>query len=695
MSRAPGARACGLALGALGLLALAQCGGSGDGTDDGSGSAEGAADERVGRRTFQPQIGPGPDGPLLQPPTARMGEHLGMKQDLAAARHPADGGGRAWLEVPAGETAHAVAGRAGSWTIVYEAGPLGVAVGGAVYLQVPPFWNWSPPQTLEPNAPGYTVVETDAAGVELEPDLPAETLLPVAIAGRPLREGEQVRFHYGAGPLKARADRYAERRSRFWVAVDGDGDELRALVPTEAALDVLPGPPDRLLITLPTTARPGDEVPVTVAVLDGRGNMAPEFEGTVEFVTVSPGLELPERVELRPEHGARRTITARAADAGLYAIEGVMKHAGVQQLSARATSNPMLVEAGLHAILWADLHGHSNLSDGTGTPDDYYVYAREVAALDVAALTDHDHWGIQFLDAHPALWDEIRMAAQKHHEPGTFVTLLGYEWTSWMHGHRHVLYFDDEGAGEVLSSMDPATETPAQLWDALRGKPALTFAHHSAGGPIATNWSFPPDPELEPVTEIVSVHGQSEAIDAPGRLPAAVSGNFVRDVLDAGYQLGFIGSGDSHDGHPGLAHLAAASGGLAAIFAEERTREGVRQALKARRCYATNGARILLQTSLDGHRMGSTIPASELGGKATLTLRAIGTTPIRRLDLVHAGKLYSEEYEGGGGYGEEQEGGVTVLQTALELELSPGDYVYVRVQQKDRGMAWSSPFFIE
>ena len=33
------------------------------------------------------------------------------------------------------------------------------------------------------------------------------------------------------------------------------------------------------------------------------------------------------------------------------------------------------------------------LSDGTGTPEDYFAYARDVAALDVIALTDHDHWG--------------------------------------------------------------------------------------------------------------------------------------------------------------------------------------------------------------------------------------------------------------------------------------------------------------
>ena len=32
-------------------------------------------------------------------------------------------------------------------------------------------------------------------------------------------------------------------------------------------------------------------------------------------------------------------------------------------------------------ILWGDLHGHSNFSDGTGLPEDYFVYARDVAAL--------------------------------------------------------------------------------------------------------------------------------------------------------------------------------------------------------------------------------------------------------------------------------------------------------------------------
>ena len=130
-----------------------------------------------------------------------------------------------------------------------------------------------------------------------------------------------------------------------------------------------------------------------------------------------------------------------------------------------AESNPIVVSAAIPRVLWADLHGHSNFSDGTGTPEDYFLYARDVAALDVAALTDHDHWGMLPLESHPEMWQEIRRETQRFHQPGRFVTLLGYEWTSWIHGHRHVLYFGDEG--EIFDSVDPSYESPLQLWQAL------------------------------------------------------------------------------------------------------------------------------------------------------------------------------------------------------------------------------------
>jgi len=610
-------------------------------------------------------------------PDARPDVVETLRADLQAERHPADGGGRAWIENP--PTPPVAAGATGRFTILYEAGHLGIQPGGMLLLQVSPFWGWSTPQVTDPQGLGFTeVTGPDDDRLRLEPRTLAPQLLGIQVAGRALAQGERVRIVYGAGPAGARVDRYAERRSTFWVAVDGDGDGVRGLLPESPTVDVGPGPAAQLVLTLPTTARPGDPLRGTLAVLDGVGNAGVPLEGRFRLRSEPPGLELPDQVLLRSADGGRTVIVGQARQAGVFRVEV----SGPDGLTLE--SNPVVVDPQVRRILWGDFHGHSQISDGTGTPEDYFRYARDVAGLDVAALTDHDHWGMRPLAQTPALWQEIERQVRAFHDPGHFVTLLGYEWTSWIHGHRHVLFFGDEG--QVRSSLDPAFEDPRQLWEALRGQPALTIAHHSAGGPIATDWSIPPDAELEPVTEIVSVHGSSEAADSPIPIYNPVAGNYVRDALGRGYRLGFVGSGDSHDGHPGLAGLAGPSGGLAAIRSETLTREGVLQALRARRVYATNGPRIYLDATLAGQEMGTEVSRRSLvGGQAELWIRIVATSPLRRLDVIRGGKVaFSVAGDG---------------QRELSVErrlfgLTAGEYVYVRVVQENDGAAWSSPFFV-
>ena len=616
---------------------------------------------------------PAPSGP----PGARWDIVEMLRESRAQVHHPSDGGGKAWRETAPGEPAGATAGRAGRFTVVYEAGPEGIATGGMVYLQVSPFWGWSTPQTERPDAPGYTTVATVPPDLALAARTLDRQLLGLEVTGRPLAAGDRVRIVYGAGAAGARVDRYAERGSRFWIAVDGDGDGVRRFLPDSPAVDIAAGAPATMLLTAPSVVRPGAAARIAIACLDGAGNTGVALEGPVAFEPAA-GVDLP-AVTLAAGDGGRATATAVFHEPGIVRLRAT----GPGGLAAE--SNPVLVSAEAPAILWGDLHGHSHLSDGTGTPDDYFAYARDVAALDVAALTDHDHWGILPLDSHPALWEEIRAAVARFHAPGRFVTLLGYEWTSWIYGHRHVLYFDDDGP--VLSSVDPAYESPRQLWQALAGRRALTFAHHSAGGPIPTDWTIAPDPVLEPVTEVASVHGASEAPDAPKTIYKPVAGNFVRDALGRGYRLGFIGSGDSHDGHPGLAHLAAPSGGLAAILAGDVTREGVLAALRARRTYATNGPRIILQVALGTHPMGTTVAAGPSGSVAeTLVARAIAPAPLERLDVV-SGAAVVATFDAGG-----------AREVAVEHDLADlraGDWVYVRAVQADGGAAWSSPIFVE
>jgi hypothetical protein len=203
---------------------------------------------------------------------------------------------------------------------------------------------------------------------------------------------------------------------------------------------------------------------------------------------------------------------------------------------------------------------------------------------------------------------------------------------------------------------------------------------------VATNWTYPPDPVLEPVTEVVSVHGSSEAADSPSLIYSPVAGNFVRDALDLGYRLGFLGSGDGHDGHPGNAHLAGPTGGVAAILSEGLTRDAVLEALRARRVYATSGPRILLRMSLGSTRMGEILSTRTEGDAHELTARIVSPAPVERLDVIRSGAVVASV----AGEGSRDLGAVQPL-----TDLEAGEYVYIRVLQEDGGLAWSSPVFIE
>jgi hypothetical protein len=163
-----------------------------------------------------------------------------------------------------------------------------------------------------------------------------------------------------------------------------------------------------------------------------------------------------------------------------------------------------------------------------------------------------------------------------------------------------------------------------------------------------------------------------------------VEGSFVRDALDRGYRLGFVGSSDSHDGHPGcVQEPGRRSCGLAAILSRTATREAILGALRARRTYATSGPRILLRVALDGEPMGSAVAAAP---SRTLAVQVVAPVSLARVDVLRSGRIA------------EVVAGNSRTAIAFERELTDlvaGEYVYVRAVQEDDGAAWSSPFFVD
>jgi len=657
-------------------------------------------------------------------PNAKTEAHYASLAEREVVKNPADGAGHAWLEGVQGidsesaptswqrphdpgqanDTREATrpsvpASSAQRIEIVFEVGPLGIDEGGLIFVMPDPFWSWSPAQIEDPDALGYTTATPQSEGVEL---IPVADGAAFRVEGRALAPKERIKFVVGAGPGGTIVDEFAERDSEILIAVDGDGDGVRAWIKDSARIDIAAREGVRLIAIGPAQVAPGDPIEIHLSIVDARGNLArwprPDREQSADAAlsfTVSrvdgssielPGLEESIDEGNVPDGPYRFHFDAPATEETIrLSIRGRGELEGFE-----VDVNPIVVRRAATRLIWADLHGHSQLSDGTGTPEDYFTYARDVARLDAIALTDHDHWGIRPLDESPEAAARILRTALEFHEPGRFVTIPGYEWTSWLHGHRHVLYFDEELP--IYSSIDFATDRPDELWEALRGQPVLTFAHHSAGEPVATDWSFRPDPELEPLTEITSIHGMSEAADAPLPVHGAIRGNFVRDVLLRGARLGFVGSGDSHDGHPGLAGLAAAGqSGLAGIFTETLDRPGLLAAMRARRTFATNGIRPWLSVSIDETFMGDSLTAADdPETRHRLHIRYEATAPIERIDLIRGDRIAHLE----GRSVSNDSNALSVDFERLIPRLAPGEFHYVRIVQEDGGVAWSSPIFI-
>jgi len=591
-----------------------------------------------------------------------------------------DGRGTVTLE-PAGAVP---AGSRHTWTVTYTAVEPGIDPGGLIILQISPWWGWTPPQTRHPGLPGHVEVTTTAKPQVLEAAAVSLNRVLVLCREHGLRPGETVTFTYH----NARADRFAEAEEMFQVLVDADGDGHYATVPGSPLIRILPHEPVRLAVNVPCQARPGDTVSVTVAGLDALGNWTPYPVGASCRVRVTrdgaeagaftfkPALSWGEPQSFLYAHGLPN-------EEGVYFFEARGVDPEGKEDAARdlaGTSNPLLCRAGERSLnlYFGDIHGHSRLSDGTGTPEDYYRYAREVSRLDIAALTDHDSYGTFPLRGEP--WERIAAAARSAHKPGVFVTFLAYEWTNWQFGHRNVYFRGWEG--KIFSAIEEGSRTPAGLWKSLEPFETMTIAHHPGGGPVPVDWSHAPA-DRERLVEICSIHGSSEHHGCRSSIGNPVEGAFVYDALERGYRLGLIGSGDTHDGHPGQRSAGAVTGGIFGIFAPELTREAVWDALEQRHTYATTGAKIILFARVADTPMGSEIEWS--GGAVPVAVQTVGCGELEAVEVVRNGKVAFRH----------ECAGVEATLLIEDTEPPPGTSWYlVKVTQKDGHMAWSSPVWV-
>ena len=370
---------------------------------------------------------------------------------------------------------------------------------------------------------------------------------------------------------------------------------------------------------------------------------------------------------------------------------------------------PARPRSGDLSLLVGDLHNHSATGAlgrerpepcGTGTRASLFEFARDVAALDVFCLSEHD-WQID-----DRQWHELEELTDAWYEPDRFVTIPGFEWTNPAYGHRNV-YYRSAGGGFFPSSpvrpdanlIDGQIPDPTQLWRFLAAGavPSLTIPHHMSAASFPLQIDAFHDPSHDRVAEIYSNWGDSLEHD-PGFTQYAqrVDGmEFVRAVAD-GYRIGFIASSDSHDGYPGLSqgtphrrHLYHQRGsGLAGIWATEATREAVFDALVARRTYAVTGGRMSLWVETDGAPMGSetTIAADE---RATVRVE-VGGADVATTTLYRNG-IPAQVHEPSGAGAFELHDDAPAAEVAADGAVS----YFVRVDTTTGERAWSSPTWLD
>ena len=336
----------------------------------------------------------------------------------------------------------------------------------------------------------------------------------------------------------------------FVLLIDPPGRIHRFTMPVRA------GGAEKLIVRNPSRVSPGQQVALFVRGVDRFGNTEEGFAGRLRIESAAP-LEAPGEIICSEQHHGIARFAARVS--GETRQSPVRVSVADPASGAGGVGNPMEIAPGSdpERIFWGDLHCHSSLAQALESPEFLYTYARDEEGLDLICHTEHDagteaRWvGPRWRDWRPpvdsvadyvrATWEYRKDLVRKLHEPGEFVTLLGYEWASNLYGHMNVYYPTDEALIFYPDTIWQEDFTPRKVWKMLGETEAITVPHHPShrirsrpGGSVSGwDWAYY-DEQRVPLVEIYSKHGNSEYFGCPRAVPDQVRDGCIAAALSRG-----------------------------------------------------------------------------------------------------------------------------------------------------------------
>lgn len=515
-----------------------------------------------------------------------------------------------------------IAGSAGTWIITFTVGSVGIDEGGTIKLAQRFASDFEPAQFDRPGEPAYTTIKLQAedANAKLRPrydrkghDRPWMQCIVLDVYDGSLSPGDTIIITLGdtaGGSPGMRAQSFQESAHEFRILVDPTNACRPKPIAHSPKIPIISGKQVKLICTIPTQAPLNQPIPIHLKGEDQWGNPTPAPTGVkLEWVGDA-------KVEL-----ANQTLTFKSAGTGRVRTSSCLSN----PITCYSSPTPQ------YKKYWGDLHAQSDATVGTGSEEEYFTFARDIAALDFCSHQGND---FQVRDAD---WKKLNDTVRAFHKDHAFVAFPGWEWSgnSSVGGDRNVWYLEEDmplfrsshwQIDEPENDLSPA-DTAKDLFERCRTLPrdkVLLGAH--VGGRFADIRKFF-DQDLGPLVELVSCWGVFEWL--------------LWDAFDKNYIVGVMCNSDGHKGRPGAEGPGAGQfgipNGLTCVLAEDQTRQSIFRALKARRCYGTTGARIDLDFTINDQPMGSILDKAP--GSVRLFTKIKGTDPLESIEIYQGKRV--------------------------------------------------------